>query len=163
MRRTRSQTPLASRLVLAGLLAYDLGGLLFRHLGDNRAGRGGRILGRRIGVNRTLVFGALGAAVAVTLVGQIGGFENVFASRTDFTLRIVDRTGDTSMGLLLFMTFLRVPVFIAAYLLFICFWSIERSPRLLLALIALVSLSVLLHGATANPFTRWFAAQEARR
>ncbi|GAA1897890.1 hypothetical protein GCM10009716_04800 [Streptomyces sodiiphilus] len=157
----RSDTMLATALVLAGMIAFDLGALLARH----RPALGGTSSARpTVHRRRLYLLVALAASGSVLLIVQLGGPAVFFSSRQEIGASLAEATGASPDGFAgeagnaLLRGFGTVPALLA--LLFMTRWlvtsrSARRRPSVLLPWAGLLVLNIIVNNPVSNP-RYWF-------
>ncbi|MCF6521865.1 hypothetical protein [Streptomyces sp. JJ36] len=157
----RSDTVLATALVLLGVVAFDVGALLARH----RPAPRGRSRTATVHRTRLYVLIAFAFAASALMVVQLGGLGVFFSSRQEISASVADATGTTGAGAAASQAgsaFLRgfgtVPALIA--LLFTTRWLVtsrvaRRRPLVLALWTGLLALNAVVNNPVSNP-RYWF-------
>ncbi|MDJ1133487.1 O-antigen polymerase [Streptomyces iconiensis] len=158
----RSDTVLAAALVLAGIVAFDLGAVLARHRPSLRTRMGGNQRPPAT-VHRTRLYLLVLLAVAGSglLVTQLGGPAVFFSNRQEITESVQGAAGAeaaSEAGSAFLRGFGTVPALLA--LLFLTRWLVtsrtaRRSPLVLTLWVAMVGLNAIVNNPISNP-RYWF-------
>lgn len=155
----RSDTQLATALVLCGMVAFDVGALLARH----RPGLGRRQRpAARVHRVRLWALVALAYAASGLFVARVGGVGVFFSSREEFGESLGEATGGEAAageaGSALLRGFGTVPALLA--LLFVTRWLVtsrhaRRRPGVVLAWAGLLAVNAVVNNPVSNP-RYWF-------
>ncbi|NGO73408.1 hypothetical protein, partial [Streptomyces boncukensis] len=159
----RADTVLAAALVLAGMVAFDVGALLARHrpplrvrLAGGRAGRPPATV-HRVRLYLLVALAVVGSGLLMARVGGPGAF---FTSRQEITESVAGPGVEESSqaGSALLRGFGTVPALLA--LLFLTRWLVtsyraRRSPQLVALWLGLLGLNAIVNNPVTNP-RYWF-------
>ncbi|MFB4194282.1 hypothetical protein [Streptomyces carpaticus] len=152
----RSDTLLATALVLAGMVAFDVGALLARHRPSVRSRRAPAATVHR---RRLFVLIALAYLASGLLIVRLGGPAVFFTSRQEVGEALTEATtSDGEAGNALLRGFGTVPALLA--LLLLTRWLVtsrraRRRPSLLLCWAGLAGVNVVVNNPVSNP-RYWF-------
>lgn len=154
----RTDTGLASALVLWGMVAFDLGALVARRVPDRRRSRPAATVHQR----RLYLLVAFALVASGLLVVSVGGPAAFFTNRHDFAASLGDATGamgaSGEVGNALLRGFGTVPALLA--LLFLTRWlvtspSARQRPALLLPWAVMLVVNAIVNNPISNP-RYWF-------
>jgi hypothetical protein len=160
----RSDTVLASALVLAGMVAFDVGALLARHRPPlrSRMRPGGGRPAARVRPRRLYALCVLALAGSGLLVAQLGGPGVFFSNRQEISESIGGTSGGAEAASQAGSAFLRgfgtVPALLA--LLFLTRWlvvspAVRRRPLVPMLWVVMLALNVVVNNPVSNP-RYWF-------
>lgn len=143
-------------LVLVGLAMYDLGYALASIYAPRAPWLPRAFSSRVASSGRTIAIGLAGSVVTLALVQSLGGLAGIVVSRWELVTRVREIVGDAGAAqLLLFNTFLRVPVFIALYVSLMLWRHRRAGPALVGAVLVLSVLNLAVNNPLNSP-RFWF-------
>ncbi len=149
---TMTNVVYTSIVILAGLIAFEVGDKIYQAGDDKSSFIDRMVFDRQLDPTRTILVSVAGMMVALFLVNRLGGLSAVLVTRGELTRQVMEVAGDSGLAnLLLFLTFLRVPAFVAMILTLAVLVFHRRTPGLAALLVVLVLTNLLINNPVNSP------------